>query len=275
MRLPVFSLLVIGLTGSLGAEATLPQKNPTTWTPRQWTQAFAVAAELPLASRIGLWADLMAIDSTYVADPLGEGAGNGPDADPLCDFARVDCVTFVEHVFALALATTRNEAQSVLNRLRYRDGQIAYRWRNHYFVADWLAANAWLVPDCTASLATAPLMTMTKSIARGAFFAQKGLLQFAQEPTQELSIAYLPRARTAELLPRVRTGDLLVLLVDRPDLDAGHVGLIRVVGASVQLQHASLTAKAVVTVPLLPYIQDLPPRFVGLLIFRPRAPSKA
>ena len=248
-------------------EITVPRQNPAVFTAKQWTGLFATIAELPLPQRIGLWADLAAVEAEYVADPLGEGPGNGPDPDPLSDFARVDCVTYVEQVYALALAQDYAQFPDTLRRLRYRDGRIDFRWRNHYLVSDWLPANAWFIRDVTAEVgATQP---MTKTISRGKFFAGKGLTQYAGLPDEEQTTRHIPRDQVEQALPNLRTGDLVIFVIDTPGIIAGHTGIIRHPSKIPHVQHASLNAKRVVTVPLTQYLKDAPKRFVGIKIARP------
>lgn len=252
---------------------SMPRQNPATFTPTQWKDTFTLAAELPLTQRIAFWADLAAIDAMYVADPLGEGPGQAPDADPRSDFARVDCVTYTEQVYAMALSTAREQALDTLQRIRYTEGKIDFRWRNHYTVADWLPANRWFIRDVTDEVGGNTVTPMSKTIARGAFFAGKGLPQYADLPDEILTTNYIPRARVGEVSAKLRTGDLAILVINTPGIVAGHVGIIRVEPNGVFLQHASLTAKRVVKVPLTAYFADAPARFVGFKVARPSEPA--
>jgi hypothetical protein len=263
------AVLVLCLIGTLAALAGGggARVNPSAFSKAQWESTFATAAAAPLSARVALWADLAAVDADYVADPLGEGPGAAPDADPLCDYGRVDCVTFVEQVYALALSPTRAAVDDTLRRIRYRDGQVDFRRRNHYTVSDWLPANAWFIRDVTDTVGAGLTQTMSKTISRKAFFAAKGLT--VDVPDETAGTSYIPRDAVARVLPALRTGDLLIFVIDTPGIIAGHVGLTRVQGGAVSLQHASLARKAVVTVPLLDYLADAPARFVGIKVARP------
>ncbi|HEY3417375.1 MAG TPA: N-acetylmuramoyl-L-alanine amidase-like domain-containing protein [Armatimonadota bacterium] len=263
------AVLFLGMVIPAHAAVAMPRQNPACFTAAQWTATFTLAAQLPLSERIGLWADLLAVDSVYKADPLGEGPGAAPDPDPLCDFAHVDCVTYVEQVYALALSANRDGFDGLLQRIRYREGQINYRWRNHYTVADWLPANAWCISDITEEVGAGHLRSMTKTISRKTFFAGKGLTQYADIPDEVFTTQYLPRADAAAATGKLKTGDLIIFLISTPGIEAGHVGLIRIKGNTAYLQHASLTAKHVVTVPLESYLKDMPDRFLGFKIARP------
>ena len=276
---PLWALLLMGFAGDVPtparAAASFPRQNLSRFTATHWNAAFELIAALPLPQRIACWADLAAVDSVYAADPLGEGPGNLPDADPLCDFARVDCVTYLEQVYALALSPNYAAFPDTLRRIRYRDGQVDYRWRNHYFVSDWLPANARLVRDATDEVGAGHLRAMTKTISRGKFFAGKGLPQYADLPDEEATTNYIPRGDVKAVAEKLQIGDMIVFVLDTPGIIAGHTGLIRMRNGVAFLQHASLTAKTVVTVPLAEYLRAAPARFLGFKIARPYEPAPA
>jgi len=256
---------------SARGEVSVPRQNPSTFAAKHWDGLFAVANGLPLPQRIGLWADLAAVDAVYVGDPLGEGPGAKPDDGPLCDFARVDCVTFVEQVYALALSEDFASFPDTLRRIRYQDGQIDYRWRNHYAVSDWLPANAWFIRDVTAEVGAGVTVTMHKTISRARFFGDKGLKQYASIPDEEASTEYIPRDKVAQVLPRLKTGDLVIFVIEAPGIIAGHVGMVRNTGV-ISVQHASLTDKKVVISPLADYVKSVK-RFAGIKVARPFTPG--
>lgn len=272
--LPLCMFLLASLSGSWGA-AAIPRQNLSRFTPAQWSATFTVAANLPLAQRMAFWADLAAVDSVYAADPLGEGPEHPPDTDPLCDFTRVDCVTYVEQVCALALSAGIKTVPDTLQKIRYRDGQLDYRWRNHYFVSDWLPANRWFIRDITDEVGTGLLKSMTKTISRGKFFAGKGLQQYADLSDEDGTTSYIPRTRVKEVAGKLHTGDLIVFVIDTKGIIAGHTGLIRMQDGKPYLQHASLSAKTVITVPLQDYLRTAPARFLGFKIARPSTPAPA
>jgi hypothetical protein len=263
----IASLLLAAAFAAGGA----PRQNISACTAKQWDGLHATVGAAPLGQRIAVWADLAAVDAVYAADPLGEGPGAAPDADPLCDFARVDCVTYVEQVLALAQSKSQADFAEMLKRLRYKDGLVDFRARNHYFVSDWLPANAWCVRDVTAEVGGETVKTMTKTIARKAFFAGKGVT--SDVPDEQATAAYIPREAVGTVLGRLKEGDVAIFVMSTPGIIAGHVGLLRAQKGTVCLQHASQTERRVVTVPLERYLRDLPTRFVGLKVARPFEPA--
>jgi len=273
LLLPLFMLLLLfggWRLMSAHGEVSVPRQNPATFTAKHWEGLFTAAAELPLGQRIALWADLAAVDAVYVGDPLGEGPDAKPDDGPLCDFARVDCVTYVEQVYALALSPDYAQFPDTLRRIRYKDGQIDYRWRNHYAVSDWLPANAWFIRDVTGEVGAGVTRIMRKTISRAKFFGDKGLKQYADIPDEAAETEYIPRDKVEEVLPKLKTGDLVIFVIETPGIIAGHTGIIRNPGV-VSVQHASLTDKKVVISPLVDYVKSVK-RFVGIKVARPFTP---
>ncbi|OPZ85554.1 MAG: hypothetical protein BWY76_01368 [bacterium ADurb.Bin429] len=248
-----------------------PRANPAAFTAKQWEGLFATVGAAPLSQRLAIWADLTAVDAVYVADPLGEGPGAAPDGDPPCDFGRVDCVTYVEQTLALALAKDQTSFAETLRRIRYKDGTVDFRARNHYFVSDWLPANAWCARDMTAEVGGDAVKTMEKTISRKAFFAGKSIT--ADLPDEQAATTFIPREAVSPAQARMKEGDIAIFVISTPGIIAGHVGVLRTKNDTIHLQHASSAEKRVVTVPLEAYVRALPTRFVGMKIARPYEPA--
>ena len=255
-------LLMLG-AGPARSAVSIPEENLSALTPLQWDSLFTLASGLPLSQRVAFWGDLAAIDTRYVLGPLGEGSGQTPDAGPLHDFAHVDCLTYVEQVYALAQSRSYADFPAVLQRIRYRDGRVDFRWRNHYTVSDWLPANVWFIHDVTDEVGAGLLHSMTKTISRAKFFADKGLPQYGNIPNETMTTQYIPRAKVHQMLGKLHTGDMVIFIIDTPGIFAGHVGFIRVKDGTVYLQHAGQIARKVQTLPLLDYLKIAPARTVG------------
>ena len=91
------------------------------------------------------------VGTPYAHSPLGEGEGQDPD--PRLRLDRVDCLTFVETVMALAFSSSVEDVVHVLDSIRYRS-RPDYASRNHLMEAEWLPSNAakGMVRDVTAQL---------------------------------------------------------------------------------------------------------------------------
>ena len=68
---------------------------------------------------------------------LGEFPFEVHDTEPLYCLSRSDCLTFCEHMYAMALSDDFWVFLRALQRIRYRDGEIGMVTRNHYTLADW------------------------------------------------------------------------------------------------------------------------------------------
>ena len=72
------------------------------------------------------------VGKKYTADPLGEE--KFPDLDPLIRFDAFDCMTFVETSIA------GGDVKKLTN-IRYKDGKVDIKNRNHFTELDWLNNN--------------------------------------------------------------------------------------------------------------------------------------
>ncbi len=170
-----------------------------------------------------------ALGTPYRWFPLGEGPQAKYDRGPLIDFSRVDCLTFCEQILAMALADHYDEMFHRLQRLRYREGVIDIRARNHFMLADWLPNNAWLFEDITATIGGGLCVEMRKTIDRAAVLRQKGVPKnelTAIPPPQTLAIKYIPEADLPAIKTKLQAGDLAVVIQSRPGIFAAHLGFL-------------------------------------------------
>lgn len=166
------------------------------------------------------------IGQPYEIFLLGEGPFETYDPDPMYCLAKSDCVTFVEHTYAMALSRDWPGFFHTLQRLRYKDGKVGMVTRNHESVADWTPNNAWLFDDITPKLgnggATAPLH-MVWSPRK--FFARYGIGQQLADVT--IDSVYVPRAKVASILGGLKDGDVVqVVRGNATEQYVGHFGLV-------------------------------------------------
>ena len=157
---------------------------------------------------------------------LGEGPFDTYDPDPMYCLEKSDCVTFVEHTFAMGLSRDWAGFFKVLQRLRYKDGKVGMLTRNHESVADWDPNNAWLFEEITGKIdkgrATVPMHLVWKP---SKFFKQFGIGQDLPDVTVES--VYIPRDKVKSILKELKDGDVAHIV--RGDSKAqwvGHFGLV-------------------------------------------------
>jgi hypothetical protein len=120
------------------------------------TPAFAAGAPRnydQLAARIDHYSNLyLRRKPKFIEDPLGEGQGY--DSDPLFRFDAFDGPSYVNTVLASALTGTLVDFELLMNRLRYKNGEVDFFKRNHFISADWIPNNTkdGFIRDATADV---------------------------------------------------------------------------------------------------------------------------
>jgi hypothetical protein len=220
---------------------------------------------------------LDSVGTPYYDGPLGEGPHGTHDTDPLIDFGRADCVTFVEQSISVAASLDYDSMFSLLQRIRYRDGQIGFDTRNHYFIADWIANNRFCT-DITRDLG-APTIPVTRNISRKYFFELVEAPEFGRDiPDDTITLHVIPPEHVADAVSRMPDSALVVFVGKVDWLFALHCGLhIRADGGEAFLYHASSKAGEVVGMALEDYLREQQNRYIGIAVYRvnsPRATEK-
>lgn len=183
------------------------------------------------------------------------------------DFRGLDCVTFVENVFALSRFVRLNPPRiledrplaeasyaALLTEIRYRGGVIdGYPSRLHYFT-DWIADNdrRGLVRDITAELGGVrddePIDFMTTHPDAYRQLSDPANVALVREHEVALSEAgrhFIPEDRIDEVAEGIRDGDIIAATSTVAGLDVAHTGLALRVDGSLRLMHAPLVGDSV------------------------------
>jgi hypothetical protein len=159
-------------------------------------------------------------------------AGDGPYALlenwPLVNFKETNCMVFCEHVLALAISDSWDNFFNNLQQIRYQDGIIGMRTRNHYTMGDWLPENSWLLENVSHQVAAEKTVNVTRTISHRKFFEGKGLKDLRYvKPDREITIAYVPLEALASVEPKAEVGDILALIfAQKNDIFSAHMLLI-------------------------------------------------
>lgn len=137
-----------------------------------------------------------------------------------------DCVTYCETVLAAARSKRLSDFEPELRRIRYHNGVVSWRARNHYF-ADWSTNN---VANGVCARVTLP----------GGVVIDKTLTYLRALGPRRVSFDAIPRSRLLANRDRLMTGDIIGFLSRRPRLDYFHIGFV-VVGpdGELLLRHAA------------------------------------
>lgn len=197
----------------------------------------------------------------YVLDPLGEGERGEMDRDPIVDLERVDCLTFVETVMALAKSSSLENATARLQRIRYKGGAIGWATRNHFTAAHWWPANveAGFLRDRTAEIGGASTRRIDKRYDERAWTGKwKKWLRLGSRLPQRAEIAYVPIEEAESLDGRLP--DALVVaqvMADAPHRPTlvSHVVLAVRTEKGVVVRHAVAPPGRVIEMPWGRYVR--------------------
>ena len=169
-----------------------------------------------------------------------------------------DCVTFCETVLAAAIAKNVGEFDSVLRKIRYHNGIVSWRERNHYFF-EWGRHN---IENKICEAVAIP----------GSIEIQKSVYWHRELGRRVFSMTVIPRAAFLANKSMLASGDIIGFITQRPNLDYFHVGFIAFgSGGELLLRHASQSRRRVLDERMDNFLVANRVRYVTLL--RPRSPS--
>lgn len=159
---------------------------------------------------------------------LGEAPFETIDPQPVYNLQKSDCVVFLEHTLAMSLSSDFPSFLRMLERIRYANGEIGVRTRNHYTEADWNPNNAWLMEEITDAVGptTRPY---TQKVNRQRFFKKRYKID-VPTPVQTITQSYIPDEAIASV-SGLRTGDVFNSVKGSPTGGGEfvhHVGFIAV-----------------------------------------------
>ena len=165
-----------------------------------------------------------------------------------------DCVTYIESVVALAYANETHNFAPILKKLRYSDGKVDWRRRNHY-MTEWLNKN--LRRGLIARVGRNWETTRKSRVLN----VVPGL------PPRRQSFSCIPKRRFSAVQSSVRSGDLIFFASTRAHLDVFHCGILIRQGGKWVLRHASRRLGCVVDQDLQSFFKEN--RMAGVMLARP------
>jgi hypothetical protein len=168
-----------------------------------------------------------------------------------------DCVTFCETVLAAAIAGDRGQFDLVLRTIRYHNGVVTWRERNHYFFE-------WGQHNIENHICRAVFMD-------GAIEIDKTVYWHKELGKRRFSISVIPRSVLLANKQDLVSGDIIGFITQRPNLDYFHVGfLVFDSTGTLLLRHASQSRHRVLDERLDHFMAANRVRYVTLL--RPQEP---
>ena len=197
----------------------------------------------------------------YVASTLE----NNTDEQLVINLRQLDCTTFVENVLTLTLCTKNGQTTfddfcNQLRKIRYRNGEVGYPTRLHYF-SEWISDNTRMgfVEETQApnppfsAVQTLQINFMSTHVDKYPMLVRtpafiKPIAQMESELNGQ-TCRYIPKAgilNNAACKQAVKDGNILALVTSRQGLDTSHVGFAFWKKDGLHLFHASSLQKKVV-----------------------------
>jgi hypothetical protein len=198
------------------------------------------------------------VSRKFLGFPYGSGA---LVVDQELTAPSYDCMTYVETVMALHLATQAEPASVLMNRIRYFDGKRDEALRKHFVETDWISDNQklGLVTDITKNIMpNAP--TVTAVIDKSAWFAKvhpelaPAFEKSALPKKIDTKLDYIPLDSIPEVISRIPDGAIIIFIQDdenklvnliKTPLIVGHMGLAVKVNGQLKLRQADSGAKLI------------------------------
>jgi hypothetical protein len=139
----------------------------------------------------------------------------------------------------MALSRDWPSFMRMLQRLRYRDGQLGVTTRNHYTEADWNISNRWLVEDITRELAGDKAVTFKQSIDRAKFFKNRYKLD-VDVPVEQHVDQFIPLDAIEQAKGELRDGDFVNIVRGTVRKDAPPSELSSTFGGSAWVGHVGM-----------------------------------
>jgi len=210
----------------------------------------------------------------YKLNCVGDGPYALYEPWPLVNFRETNCMAFCEHVLALAISDNWDNFFNNLQYIRYRDGLIGMKTRNHYTMADWLPQNSWLLENVSAMVGGEFTKTLTRTISHKQFFASKGIADTTYIlPDRTITLDYIPLSNFQNVIDNLKTGDILSLLYSNLDnIFSAHMIMIAENGYGKIIRESSDSEMTTFDTPVKEWIGQKinlkPKRYLGLAVMR-------
>ena len=215
---------------------------------------------------------------SFVGHPYLAMSLDGDGAEQLrLDLTQFDCMLFVEQLLALAWSQSFDQFAAHTQRLRYRDGEVSYCNRWHYF-HDWVESavrQGMLEPDVALEgeiSRSLPLNFMSSNRALYPKLQSNALFDCIStlEASRRVQQRFIPLEAIESVVPSLQSGDLFAIATRVQGLDVSHTGVLVRSGSQVDAIHAAPGRGVMRSPGLAGYLRSVPDA-IGVVIVRPAA----
>lgn len=231
------------------------------WNRTTIEQLLVEAGQIPQPGQKIAFISAAFLETPYLANAL---IGNAETTEEVVlRLDGVDCFTLLDYVEALRRAANVAEFKENLRHIRYRQGQVNFLTRNHFF-SEWGDGDFARLDNVTALVGESDVQRVEKQLNQKA----DGTLYLPGYPVKKRQIVFIrPEAINESLLNRLHSGDYVGIYSFEPGLDVSHSGIVVKQAGQTFLRHASArkSMKKVVDEDLLSYLGGKK----GLIVYRP------
>jgi hypothetical protein len=220
----------------------------------------------------------------YLIKPLDQTIDQTPAEQLVCRLDGFDCFTFDEAMLAMARAVksgnhSYDDYKRFTRQLRYRDGEIGYCNRMHYYT-EFIkqAEERGVLRNVTQDLGGKRLNTtyafMGENRSEYPQLKSDSLYQCIQNVEERLNRTmtnyYIPQDSIRAVYDRLKAGDLIATATDIEGLDVTHTGLVyKGESDTTGLLHASTSGGVKISPDLQEYVKSIDSQ-IGVIVARPQ-----
>ena len=226
-----------------------------------------------ITERMNFYSDLF-LNMPYNLVCTGDGPYALYEPQPLLNFKETNCMVYCEHVLALSISDSWDNFFNNLQQIRYKDGIIGMRTRNHYTMGDWLPENNWLLNDVSDKVAGEFTKQVTRTISHKNFFEGKGISDLRYvKPDREITINYVPKNNLDIVEKNFKNGDILALLFDnKSNIFSAHMLMVFKLENETIIRESSNSKMTTFDTPYLEWADKIKKsdRYIGIAVMRVR-----
>ena len=175
-------------------------------------------------------------------------------------FDGFDCVTYIETILALARASDVDDFVEWLRKIRYEEGRIQWKRRNHYMTQ-------WIRNNVREGLLRPVTMPAVPTHSR-----ERILSVVPGLAAQRTHVKCVPKTAVQRVASHLQSGDLIFFVSTRRNLDMFHAGIIVHDGKRVLMRHASRSRGFIVEQELREFLKAN--RMAGVIVVRPQVSAR-
>ena len=229
------------------------------------------AENLTITERMSFYSEMF-LGMPYGLTCVGDGPYALYDTKPLLTFDTTNCMVFCEDVLALSISDSYENFFNNLQQIRYKDGIIGMKTRNHYTMADWLPENSWLLHDVAKEVAGSKAKTLTRTISHKKFFAGKGIedMRYVKDD-RTMTINYIPFDALIDAIKNFKDGDILALMFRNLDnIFSAHMLMAYNTANEMVIRESSLSKSTVLDTPFEEWVNNFinSKKYIGIALMR-------